>query len=157
MSTIVTDTITGKSTATTITIGSTPVVSASANSMTIRGEGSNQTSIQQGLAKSWMNLNGQGTIATRDSFNIGSLTDNGTGDYTITLSTSMNDGNYKVHINGCDTVTGAVTIMNRKSTLYADTAPTSSQYRIATGYNYYTASAFRDNTHIFTDIHGDLA
>ena len=38
MSTIVTDTITGKSTATTITIGSTPVVSASANSMTIRGE-----------------------------------------------------------------------------------------------------------------------
>ena len=49
MSTIVTDTITGKSTATTIIIGSTPVVSASANSMTIRGEGSNQTSIQQVL------------------------------------------------------------------------------------------------------------
>jgi hypothetical protein len=51
MSTVVLDTITGKSTATTITIGSTPVVSASANSMTIRGEGSAQTSIQQGLAK----------------------------------------------------------------------------------------------------------
>ena len=53
MSEIILDTITGKSTATTITIGSTPVVSASANSMTIRGEGSNQTSIQQGLAKAW--------------------------------------------------------------------------------------------------------
>ena len=51
MSTVILDTITGKSTATTITIGSTPVVSASANSMTIRGEGSAQTSIQQGLAK----------------------------------------------------------------------------------------------------------
>ena len=54
MSTVILDTITGKSTATTITIGSTPVVSASANSMTIRGEGSAQTSIQQGLAKVWI-------------------------------------------------------------------------------------------------------
>ena len=63
MSTIVTDTITGKSTATTVTIGSTPVVSASANSMTIRGEGSNQTSIQQGLAKAWSHLDVQsGTL-----------------------------------------------------------------------------------------------
>ena len=70
MSTVVLDTITGKSTATTITIGSTPVVSASANSMTIRGEGSAQTSIQQGLCKSWINMNGDGTIANRDSFNV---------------------------------------------------------------------------------------
>ena len=52
MSTIIVDTLTGKSTATTITIGSTPVVSV-ANSLTIRGEGSAQTSIQQGLAK-WL-------------------------------------------------------------------------------------------------------
>ena len=59
------DTITGKSTATTVTIGSTPVVSASANSMTIRGEGSNQTSIQQGLAKSWCNFKGDGTFGTK--------------------------------------------------------------------------------------------
>ena len=70
MSTVVLDTITGKSTATTITIGSTPVVSASANSMTIRGEGSAQTSIQQGLAKAWVNFNGESSIAARDSFNI---------------------------------------------------------------------------------------
>ena len=53
MSTLVTNTITGLSTAANITIGSTPVVSASANSLTIRGEGSAQTSVQQGLAKAW--------------------------------------------------------------------------------------------------------
>ena len=53
MSTLVVDTLTGKSTATTLTIGSTPVVSASANSLTIRGEGSAQTSVQQGLCKVW--------------------------------------------------------------------------------------------------------
>ena len=62
MSTLVLDTITGKSTSTTVTIGSTPVVSASANSMTIRGEGSAQTSIQQGLCKFFSNIVGTGTI-----------------------------------------------------------------------------------------------
>ena len=93
MSTLVLDTITGKSTATTITIGSTPVVSASANSMTIRGEGSNQTSIQQGLAKAWVLFNGTGTIASTDSFNISGLTDNGTGNYTIVIDNNMSVSN----------------------------------------------------------------
>ena len=78
MSTVILDTITGKSTATTITIGSTPVVSASANSMTIRGEGSAQTSIQQGLVKAWSTTVAAGTSIS-DSFNVGSLTDSGTG------------------------------------------------------------------------------
>ena len=94
MSTIVTDTITGKSTATTITIGSTPVVSASANSMTIRGEGTAQTNIQQGLCKVWVNFNGTSTIAARDSFNMTSLTDNGTGDYTTTFANDFSNANY---------------------------------------------------------------
>ena len=94
MSEIILDTITGKSTATTITIGSTPVVSASANSMTIRGEGSNQTSIQQGLIKGWIRFDGSGTIAIDDSFNYASIADNGTGDYTATLSTAMGNVNY---------------------------------------------------------------
>ena len=94
MSTVVLDTITGKSTATTITIGSTPVVSASANSMTIRGEGSNQTSIQQGLAKQWSQSNG--STALVDSFNTTSLTDNGTGDTTTTIANNMGNALYSV-------------------------------------------------------------
>ncbi len=82
MSTVILDTITGKSTATTITIGSTPVVSASANSMTIRGEGSNQTSIQQGLAKALVSDLWHRTVAFYLTVLIlASLTDNGTGDY----------------------------------------------------------------------------
>jgi len=89
MSTIVTNTITGLSTAANITLGSTPVVSASANSLTVRGEGSNQTSIQQGLAKSWINFNGTGTVAVGDSFNVGSLVDRGTSLYTQNFTTSM--------------------------------------------------------------------
>ena len=92
MSEVVLDTITGKSTATTITIGSTPVVSASANSMTIRGEGSAQTSIQQGLVKCWVK-NNEGANDL-DSFNISSITDNGTGDYTETLTNAFSSTNF---------------------------------------------------------------
>ena len=94
MSTIVLDTITGKSTSTNITIGSTPVVSASANSMTIRGEGSNQTSIQQGLAKAWSLTADDASID--DNLNFSSGTDNGTGDYTTTFSTNMGNTTYAV-------------------------------------------------------------
>tara|TARA_R110002072_G_scaffold212007_1_gene369557 strand:+ start:93 stop:566 length:474 start_codon:yes stop_codon:yes gene_type:complete len=90
MSTVILDTITGKSTATTITIGSTPVVSASANSLTIRGEGSAQTSIQQGLAKFWIAMNGSGTPAAVDSFNVSTLTDVGTGNYKFDFSSNFN-------------------------------------------------------------------
>ena len=95
MSEIILDTITGKSTATTITIGSTPVVSASANSMTIRGEGSAQTSIQQGLSKMFCNFDGTASGATvRDSFNVSSTDDDGTGDYGINYTNNMGNTNY---------------------------------------------------------------
>ena len=91
MSTVILDTITGKSTATTITIGSTPVLSASANSMTIRGEGSNQTSIQQGLCKAWVHAHQHDR---QDSFNIASQTDSSTGDYTFTYTNNFSSESY---------------------------------------------------------------
>ena len=100
MSTVVLDTITGKSTATTITIGSTPVVSASANSMTIRGEGSNQTSIQQGLAKCWLRMDGSGTIAINDSFNITSITDQAVGNFRVAIANDMGSANYSATTGG---------------------------------------------------------
>ena len=100
MSTVVLDTITGKSTATTITIGSTPVVSASANSMTIRGEGSNQTSIQQGLAKCWVFATNSASLT--DSFNIASGTDNGTGDYTYAITNDMGNDDYAIGGSCCE-------------------------------------------------------
>jgi hypothetical protein len=109
MSTVILDTITGKSTATTITIGSTPVVSASANSMTIRGEGTAQTSIQQGLAKFWMNYHSGTTI--NDSFNSTSLTDNGIGDYTMTIANDMANATYAVHHTSSDANTNASVIV----------------------------------------------
>ena len=52
--------------------------------------------INQGRAKAWVNFDGtSGSIGTgRDNFNVGSITDNGTGDYTVTFSTAMPSANY---------------------------------------------------------------
>jgi hypothetical protein len=44
--------------------------------------------------KAWVNFNGTGTVAIRGSFNVTSITDNGTGDYTINFTTAMPDINY---------------------------------------------------------------
>ena len=47
-----------------------------------------------GEAKAWVNFNGTGTVAIRASFNVSSITDNGTGDYTVNFKTAMPDVNY---------------------------------------------------------------
>ena len=47
-----------------------------------------------GIAKAWVNFNGTGTVAIRDSFNVSSITDNATGNYTINFTTAMPNANY---------------------------------------------------------------
>jgi hypothetical protein len=49
-----------------------------------------------GIPKAWVNFNGTGTPAIRSSFNVSSITDNGTGDYTINFTTAMANANYAV-------------------------------------------------------------
>lgn len=46
--------------------------------------------------QAWINFNGTGTIAINDSFNVSGITDNGTGDYTITWDVDFADANYAV-------------------------------------------------------------
>ncbi len=45
-------------------------------------------------AKAWVNFNGTGTVAIRASFNVTSITDNGTGDYTVNFTNAFADTNY---------------------------------------------------------------
>ena len=47
--------------------------------------------IAQGRAKAWINFNGKDTVAIRDSFNVSSLTDNSTGNYSMNFSTAMSN------------------------------------------------------------------
>ena len=52
------------------------------------------------LTKAWVNFNGTGTVAIRDDFNVSSITDNATGEYTINFSTAMPNANYCAAGNG---------------------------------------------------------
>jgi hypothetical protein len=55
------------------------------------------TNVINGSAKAWVNFNGTGTVAIRRGFNVSSITDNGTGDYTVNFATAMIDANYAVN------------------------------------------------------------
>ena len=46
--------------------------------------------------RAWVNFNGKNTVAIGASGNVSSITDNGTGDYTVNFTTAMPDANYAV-------------------------------------------------------------
>jgi hypothetical protein len=48
--------------------------------------------------RAWVNFNGQGTVAIRGSGNVSSITDNGTGNYTVNFANAMPDSNYTTNI-----------------------------------------------------------
>jgi len=80
MATLKTNTLTGTSTA---------------GSIAVTGEGnSTTTNLQQGLVKCWAKFDGEGTVAINDSFNVGGLTDNGSGDYSITITNDFASVSY---------------------------------------------------------------
>ena len=63
--------------------------------------------------RAWVNFNGTGTVAIRGSGNVSSITDNGTGDYTVNFSTAMPDANYAVSsiLSNSQTVGNSVKIL----------------------------------------------
>ena len=57
----------------------------------IQATGETASRAVSGVAAAWVNFNGSGTIATRTSLNVSGLTDNGTGDYSVSLSTAFDE------------------------------------------------------------------
>ena len=85
MSEILVDNLTGKT---------------SAGDITVTSEGGAATqSLQQGLAKVWIDFAGDGS-SINDSFNVASLNDIGTGDYRPNFSSSMSNANYAITTSG---------------------------------------------------------
>lgn len=80
----------GNSGATTADVAS---ISSSGNFSFNSGYGSVATAY---ACRAWVNFNGTGTVAIRASANVSSITDNGTGDYTVNFTTAMPDVNYCV-------------------------------------------------------------
>jgi len=48
----------------------------------------------QASVRAWVNFNGTGTVAIRAAYNVTSITDNSTGNYTVNFTTAMPDANY---------------------------------------------------------------
>lgn len=104
--------------------------------------------VVNGSAKAWVNFNGEGTIAARDSFNVSSLTDNGTGSHAYNLTNAMNNANYMCGSNAATTginttVRSAASIPSSVSIVLIGVRTTSNSDHDAV------------NTH--GSIHGDLA
>jgi hypothetical protein len=77
--------------------------------------------------KAWVNFNGTGTPAIRASFNVSSITDNGTGDYTVNFTNALADANYAWTVGGDGSGSRSNTLIYAKTNL---TAPTASALRI---------------------------
>ena len=86
--------------------------------------------------RAWVNFNGTGTVAIRSSGNVSSITDNGTGDYTVNFATAMPDANYASEV-GISSDVGfspqSVAVNNKSAGGYAYFTPTTSAFRFTTG------------------------
>jgi len=87
--------------------------------------------------RAWVNFNGTGTPAIRANGNVSSITDNGTGDYTINFTTAMPDANYLL-VGTCNLNTTGNT--SRVVSAPRTQAPTTTAIRIATTESNTTAS-----------------
>ena len=99
-------------------------------------DGTNSTSATnpiRGSARAWVNFNGTGTVAIRSSYNVSSITDNGSGDYTINFTNAFPDTNFAVNALSSSTpgsTVGTVCIFS-----YGVTAHTTTSVRIRTSGN----------------------
>lgn len=105
------------------------------------------------LCKAWVNFNGVGTVAIRDSFNVSSITDNGgSGKYTVNFTNAMSDANYCVclGVKSPDTsdrvyVTLGNSNQNDPSTTSFDILTERTSTGTDTNAKYVMASVFGDN------------
>ena len=109
--------------------------------------------VANGSAKVWSNLNGTGTIALRDSFNVGSATDQGTGDYTINFTNNMNNDDYSVSANAGDSSKSYPRICACGTTADSGFATSSHGILSQRPDNY----ANDDMEFVVSSVHGDLA
>jgi hypothetical protein len=102
--------------------------------------------------RAWVNFNGTGTVAIRASGNVSSITDNGTGDYTVNFTTAMTDANYSVAYSCAmySTINNSSTVLIYGSLAGGASGKTSSALRIKTGEPQTTT--FHDNAEVNVSI-----
>ena len=104
-----------------------------------------------GVAAAWINFNGTGTIAARDSINVASLTDNAAGEYAVNLTNNMSNDDYAYSaLNGGSTYHE---VLPAAGNFGANPNITTSSYTIIIR----STTVRYDDTFILSQMHGDLA
>jgi len=123
-------------------------------SITVQGEGTATTNLQQGLAKFFFNLNAETFALTSNTFNITSATDSGVGNHSTAITNAMSDGLYPVAGLAGDPAQQLFHV--HIQSLSAKTASTFAFYV------YYVSNTsgggnVDDAEYIYVNAHGDLA
>lgn len=107
--------------------------------------GNGLTDVTCGVCRAWVNFNGTGTVAIRASFNVSSITDNGTGDYTLNFTTAMPDADYSAVANAGQGTNSDVSVCGYRETI------STSAYRMKTIAS--NATVYVDAAYVGVTIH----
>jgi hypothetical protein len=97
------------------------------------------------LCRAWVNFDGTGVVAIRGNFNVSSITDNGTGDYTVNFTNAMTDANYSVNATVQSVSAGAVTVIVKTAV-----NPTTTAFTL---FIINLAGTLSDTPYVFATIH----
>ena len=129
-----------------------------AGSIVVTSEGTSvETNLQQGLAKSWVNLDGTATDGgtdldgVRDSFNVASVVDAATGVSNVSFSNNMSNDDFSITASNSFIGTGSFVCFDAND---SNNHPTTSTYQL-TIIN--RNGSTEDENFVFAAIHGDLA
>ena len=137
-----------------VTSGSTAIHGEAG--VTSSGSTGKTTNLQQGLCKVWVKYDGEASgAAAYDSFNVGSMTDNGTGDHDVTFTNAFSNVNYcvvGVSQDG-DNTYGDGSLLFRPGTQ----ATTGVRNSVASASSGAVQNSLQDAKRNWETMHGDLA
>jgi hypothetical protein len=150
-------TIDGSGTITGLSAGGLPDSSivtadiADANITAAKLDGAQSGSAPIYAARAWVNFNGTGTVAIRASGNVSSITDNGTGNYTVNFTTAMPDANYSLVQGGGEVNTSTLYSGSTAARIMQPGVLSASNAQFFTGYQY-SSSALQDAAYIYLAV-----
>jgi hypothetical protein len=107
--------------------------------------------VTNGSAKAWVNFDGTGTIAARDSLNLSSLTDSGTGSYVVNFSNAFGAADYSGNCN-----LGYVLTTPEAVCFFLASDYLAASARVLCGFTY-TSPGATDASVVLAQAFGDLA
>ena len=87
--------VVGLQTSSNVSVAGKTLIDSTGRQYSVIGAGT--TLFEEYKCRAWVNFDGTGTPAIRGSGNVTSITDNGTGDYTVNFTNAMPDANYAIH------------------------------------------------------------